>query len=188
MVESDTDEEEPEPAADAVVQPDNPRVAAELRQIEQNLVEVDVNQPRTLCSGREIGGSIDDLAMFTVVNRGSMFPDFALKSVDPTKLNPLQYREYLEVPTLFNEAWNHPCEIQRKMWREAIMAELTKMANYNVWRKVKRSTIPSGRKCVKCKWVFDIKRNGVFRARLVACGYSQTPGVDFQESYIVATW
>ena len=40
-----------------------------------------------------------------------------------------------------------------------------------------------GRKCVKCKWVFEIKRNGIFRSRLVACGYSQVPGVDFTESY-----
>ena len=37
--------------------------------------------------------------------------------------------------------------------------------------------------CVRCKWVFKVKRNGVFRARLVACGYSQIAGVDYQENF-----
>ena len=36
---------------------------------------------------------------------------------------------------------------------------------------------------MKSKWVFDIKRSGLFKVRLVACGYSQVPGVDFTESY-----
>jgi Reverse transcriptase (RNA-dependent DNA polymerase) len=49
--------------------------------------------------------------------------------------------------------------------------------------QVKRSTMPRGRRCVHCKWVFDIKRNGVFCARLVECGYYQIPGVDFTEAY-----
>jgi Reverse transcriptase (RNA-dependent DNA polymerase) len=43
--------------------------------------------------------------------------------------------------------------------------------------------MPRGRRCVRCKWVFDIKRNGVFHSHLVACGYSQIPGVDFTEAY-----
>jgi hypothetical protein len=29
----------------------------------------------------------------------------------------------------------------------------------------------------------SMKRNGIFRARLVACGYSQVPGIDFNENY-----
>jgi Reverse transcriptase (RNA-dependent DNA polymerase) len=31
--------------------------------------------------------------------------------------------------------------------------------------------------------VFDVKRTGRFPARLVACRYSQNPGVDFQDFY-----
>ena len=52
-----------------------------------------------------------------------------------------------------------------------------------VWRVVKRASIQKGRRLVKLKWVFDIKRNGLFKVRLVACGYSQIPGVDFNKSY-----
>jgi hypothetical protein len=57
------------------------------------------------------------------------------------------------------------------------------MNEQGVWRKINRSEMSSGRRCVKHKWVFNIKRNGIFRARLVACGYSQIPGVDFNEVY-----
>ena len=57
------------------------------------------------------------------------------------------------------------------------------MNKRQVWRKMKRRDMPKGRRCVKCKWVFKEKRNGVFRARLVACGYSQVAGIDFSENY-----
>ena len=44
-------------------------------------------------------------------------------------------------------------------------------------------TKPTGRSLVGCKWVFKIKRNGIYRARLVAMGFSQIPGVDFTDVY-----
>ena len=46
-----------------------------------------------------------------------------------------------------------------------------------------RKDIPTGRRLIGCKWVFKIKRNGIFRARLVALGYSQIPGVDFTDNF-----
>ena len=52
-----------------------------------------------------------------------------------------------------------------------------------VWKKVPRSQIPKGRRCIKSRWVFDIKRNGIFRARLVACGYSKIAGEDFNDIF-----
>jgi Reverse transcriptase (RNA-dependent DNA polymerase) len=61
--------------------------------------------------------------------------------------------------------------------------ELDKLQQYDVWNVVPRTSIPPNRRCVKHKWKLDIKRNGTFRARLVACGYSQVPGIDFMDAY-----
>ena len=43
--------------------------------------------------------------------------------------------------------------------------------------------MPPDRRCVNTKWLFNIKRNVIFRARLVACGYSQIAGVDYRGNY-----
>ena len=55
------------------------------------------------------------------------------------------------------------------------------MNEQKAWTVHKKSTIPAGRRLVKCKWVFEIKREGKYRARLVACGYSQISGVNFHQ-------
>ena len=57
------------------------------------------------------------------------------------------------------------------------------MNERRVWRRRKLSEIPPNRRLIKCKWVFDIKRDGTFRARLVACGYSQVGGIDFTQVF-----
>jgi hypothetical protein len=86
-------------------------------------------------------------------------------------------------PKTFSDAWNHPNEYIRKKWREAIRKEIREMINKGVWRMVDRNKVPSGRKLIGNKWVFKVKKNGVYRARLVALGYSQVPGVDYTENF-----
>jgi hypothetical protein len=52
-----------------------------------------------------------------------------------------------------------------------------------VWEIIKKEDVPEDRRTIKCKWIFKVKRNVIFRARLVACGYSQILGIDFNESF-----
>ena len=86
-------------------------------------------------------------------------------------------------PQSFQEAWWDPDLISREKWREAIHLEFKKMLDMGVWRHVKRNDCPNDCKLVGCRWVFKVKRNGVYHARLVAKGFSQIPGVDFTDNY-----
>jgi hypothetical protein len=71
------------------------------------------------------------------------------------KLLPAEYKYVFDVPAKFREAWDHPDPWQQEKWRTAIRAKFEKMNKNKVWRKVKHSTMPSGRRCVKHKWVFE---------------------------------
>lgn len=57
------------------------------------------------------------------------------------------------------------------------------MKDRNVWTLMPRLQVSPNRQCIKCKWVLKIKRKGIFDARLVACRYSQIPGVYYTKSY-----
>ena len=65
-------------------------------------------------------------------------------------------------PVSSDEAYNHSDPDSRTKWRIAIDKELKEMNVRRVWKKISKSEMPVGRLCVKSKWVFHIKRNGVF--------------------------
>ena len=70
-------------------------------------------------------------------------------------------------------------------WKEAISKELLNLKTMKVFEPVDR---PPNRKIVRCRFVLKRKRdaNGTisrYKARLVACGYSQEEGIDYQETF-----
>jgi hypothetical protein len=74
-------------------------------------------------------------------------------------------------------------------WVNAKHEELNNFARNEVWELVKR---PSDHNIIETKWVFQNKQdeNGVIvrnKARLVAQGYSQVEGFDFDETFALVT-
>ena len=71
-------------------------------------------------------------------------------------------------------------------WKDALKAELDLLDKRNVFRYVVltlKNVNPVG-----YKWVFAIKRNEKneivrYKARLVTQGFTQIPGVDYEETY-----
>lgn len=74
---------------------------------------------------------------------------------------------------------------ENKNWVDAMNVEMEALEKNNTWELV---NLPSGKKPVGCRWVYSIKYNAAgeierYKARLVAKGYTQTYGIDFQETF-----
>ena len=65
-----------------------------------------------------------------------------------------------EEPTTFAKAWNHPNASSHAKWKEAICKEFADMNKQKLWCKTTKTLIPT-QQCVRNKWVFVIKYNGV---------------------------
>lgn len=100
------------------------------------------------------------------------------------KISPA-YRVFLSslssvsIPQSWKEAAMNP------KWKEAMNEEMRALKKNETWELV---PLPAGKKTVGCKWVFTVKQNvdGIierFKARLVAKGFTQTYGVDYQETF-----
>ena len=82
----------------------------------------------------------------------------------------------------FQEAWHYTIENERNSWRAVIRKEIKSVIERGVWRKTDRKKIHNNRRLIGNKWVFKIKRDGTYRAILVAFGYSQIPRVDYTDN------
>lgn len=87
-----------------------------------------------------------------------------------------------EEPTTFNEAINGENSLQ---WKDAVKSEYESLMKNDTWQLV---DLPPGRNLVGSKWIFKIKRNADdsinrYKARLVAQGFSQKEGSDYNEVF-----
>lgn len=85
----------------------------------------------------------------------------------------------ISIPSNVQEALADP------RWTKAIDEEMAALKKNNTWDLVR---LPVGKKTVGCRWVFSIKHKadgGIerYKARLVAKGYTQSYGVDYQETF-----
>ena len=70
-------------------------------------------------------------------------------------------------------------------WRDAMIEELEALKKNKTWVLTR---LPEGKKAVSCKWIYTVKQNSQgkierYKARLVARGYSQTYGIDYDETF-----
>lgn len=87
-----------------------------------------------------------------------------------------------EEPQTIQEALSGP---EREHWKEAIADEYKSFEKNKAWSL---TTLPDGKKAVKCKWVFKKKLGSEgqllrYKCRLVAKGYSQEYGIDYTDTY-----
>jgi len=68
----------------------------------------------------------------------------------------------------------------KKRWLESCLEELKLLKNRDIYENV---NLPKGRKTIKNYWVFNIKPNSCYWSHLVAKGFSQVKGIDFDELF-----
>ena len=105
------------------------------------------------------------------------------KKLKLMKLKSVTSYEKIVEPKTYEEAVSDP--IHGRCWKDAIQTELESLQSYCVWEL---DELPEGRKPIGCKWVFKVKydekgRIARYKARLVAQGFSQQEGIDYEETF-----
>ena len=85
-------------------------------------------------------------------------------------------------PTNYGEAMMSPDSVK---WLEAMKSEMRSMYENKVWTLI---DLPDDRWVIENKWIFKKKANAdgnitVYKARLVATGFQQVQGVDYDDFF-----
>lgn len=101
------------------------------------------------------------------------------KHCSPSFQSFISSLDSISIPTNWKTAKEDP------KWKEAMLEEMRALEKNKTWELV---YLPPGKQPVGCKWVFTIKHTpdgkvDRYKARLVAKGYTQTYGIDYEETF-----
>jgi hypothetical protein len=100
-----------------------------------------------------------------------------LEGPDDDGLHLAEPRSHPLSPSTVQEALSGPDAAE---WQAAIDEEVQACLAHNVWEPCK---LPAGKHALPTRFVLARKRDGRYKARLVAGGHRQRPGRDFQETF-----
>ncbi|UYV84088.1 hypothetical protein LAZ67_X001141 [Cordylochernes scorpioides] len=99
----------------------------------------------------------------------SRYEDFYLEQDGTTESALLTYSEAISGPN-------------QEKWKKAIKEEKESLAKNEVWEIVKENEA-SNKKILTSKWLFKVKEDGRYKARLVVRGFEQEAGIDYDETF-----
>jgi Reverse transcriptase (RNA-dependent DNA polymerase) len=91
------------------------------------------------------------------------------KIPDVTKVCEWHFRDLMRLPNAAQEEWKIACKEELEALRRCNIFKLTDLLK--------------GRRTIGCRWVFDVKSDSHKKARLVAQGFLQVEGIDFNKLF-----
>ena len=84
---------------------------------------------------------------------------------------------FQEAPNSYWEALN---SLEKDKWLAASQEEFNGLTEMGIWKLV---DCPNDQKTIKCRWTCVLKADGCYKVRLVAKGYTQVQGIDYEETF-----
>ena len=148
-------------------QSENPEPVPEAEEVNEEVEDTTLQLPIALRKGQRTCTKHPIARMVTYERIGEEYKTF-IANIKAEK-----------IPKSFEEAARY------QEWRKAISEEMDALEGNKTWEIV---SLPNGKRVVGCKWVFTLKYkpDGTIerhKVRLVAKGFTQTYGIDYEETF-----
>ncbi|GBL75184.1 Retrovirus-related Pol polyprotein from transposon TNT 1-94 [Araneus ventricosus] len=107
------------------------------------------------------------------------------KGIPPERFAFFANPERIKEPKSWNDVLKMENPYEKQKWIESTKEEMKSLQKNETWKLV---TPPSGKKVIGCRWTFKAKYDSKgnierYKARLVAQGFSQKFGADYDETF-----